>query len=274
MQIEGFSSLSNYKINTLTWIRNSSAFSSRYHIKLMIHLAIVPFGFEPNPNILATIEVDDPKQVFFSIISQFWSKKRGISISKTCTIQEGAIIGEGVSIGEFSIISSNSIIGNNVSIGHNVVLVDRVQIGDNSIIQSGSIIGEDGFAYSNDNDGNLQHVPHFGGVRIGKWVSIGSNVTIAKGSIDDTIIDDYVKIDNLVHIAHNCSIGRNTIIIPGAFIYGSVQIGQNCWISSSIIRDQVTIGDNVLVGMGSVVTKNIESGVTVIGSPAKPIERR
>ena len=139
---------------------------------------------------------------------------------------------------------------------------------------SNSVIGGVGFGYAQD-ELTKQYVrfPHYGRVIIHNNVSIGNNTCIDRGSLSDTIMHDGVKIDNLVHIAHNVKIGKNTLIIANAMIAGSVIIGENCWIApSSCIRNGITIGDNVTVGLASTVTKNIGSSQTVMGSPAVSIE--
>ena len=112
-------------------------------------------------------------------------------------------------------------------------------------------------------------MPHFGSVVIGDNVDIGANTTIERGTIDDTVIENGVKIDDLCQISHNVHIGENTNIITNTSIYGSVNIGKNCYIATSIIRNQLKIGDNVTIGMGSVVVKDIQDGSLVFGNPAK-----
>jgi UDP-3-O-[3-hydroxymyristoyl] glucosamine N-acyltransferase len=104
-------------------------------------------------------------------------------------------------------------------------------------------------------------------------VHIGNNTCIDRGSLSDTILYEGVKVDNLVHIAHNVKIGKNSLIIAQSMIAGSVTIGENCWIApSSCIRNAVKIGNQVTIGLASTVTKNVPDNSTVLGSPALPIE--
>jgi UDP-3-O-[3-hydroxymyristoyl] glucosamine N-acyltransferase len=113
------------------------------------------------------------------------------------------------------------------------------------------------------------------GVKIGSNVRIGSYVCIDRGNLKDTIIEDGVKIDNLVHIAHNVKIGKNTMVVAGTVVCGSVEIGDNCFIgANSVIRQHLKIGNNVTIGMGSVVTKDIPDGETWAGNPAKKLEKK
>ncbi len=145
-----------------------------------------------------------------------------------------------------------------------------MKIGRNCIIKSGAVIGEIGFGYSVNESGENFRIPHFGSVVIGDNVEIGgANTTIERGgTIEDTIIEKGVKIDDLCQISHNAHIGENTKIITNTSIYGSVKVGKNCYISTSIIRNQLTIGDNVVVGMGSVVLKDVGDNLIAYGNPA------
>lgn len=150
-----------------------------------------------------------------------------------------------------------------------------IEIGDNCKICDTVKIGNDGFGFEPDENGDLVFFPHFMGVKIGSNVRIGSYVCIDRGNLKDTIIEDGVKIDNLVHIAHNVKIGKNTMVVAGTVVCGSVEIGDNCFIgANSVIRQHLKIGNNVTIGMGSVVTKDIPDGETWAGNPAKKLEKK
>lgn len=139
---------------------------------------------------------------------------------------------------------------------------------------AGCVIGGDGFTFE-DHLGRHMRFPHRGGVTFGEDVELGSNVCIDRGSIGYTKIGYGVRIDNLVHIAHNVEIGSRTIIVAGSVIGGSTKIGQDCYIGmGSRIRERLTIGDNVVVGMGSVVVKDIPSGECWKGSSPASFYRR
>lgn len=146
----------------------------------------------------------------------------------------------------------------------------KVSLGQNTKVCDTAKLGNDGFGFEPDENGDLVFFPHFGNVIIGDNVRIGSHVCVDRGNLHDTIIEDGVKIDNLVHIAHNVCVGQNTLIVAGSVICGSVKIGKNCFIgANSTIKEHLTIGNNVVIGMGSVVTKDIPDGEIWVGNPAK-----
>jgi len=145
-----------------------------------------------------------------------------------------------------------------------------VSIGRRVKIGPGARIGFDGFGYEKNEDNVWELFPHRGRVIIGDDVDIGANTCIDRGNLEDTIIGNGTKIDNLTHIAHNVVIGKNCIIVCLVCVAGSAQIGDNSWIApGAIIRDGIKIGKNVTVGMGAIVTKDVRDNVTVIGNPAR-----
>ncbi|MBE8597236.1 UDP-3-O-(3-hydroxymyristoyl)glucosamine N-acyltransferase [Xenorhabdus sp. BG5] len=176
------------------------------------------------------------------------------------------------SIGLNSIIEDGCIIHENVKIEPNVVIHSGTIIGANSRIRANSSIGGDGFGFERTSNGIPIRFPHLGRVIIGENVEVGSNTCIARGALSNTIIEDYVKIDNLVHIAHNCHIGKGTFITACAEISGGVIIGKNSWIgpNTSIIQKK-NIGDNSLIGIGAVLTKDVPESTVFAGNPAKKI---
>jgi len=220
---------------------------------------------------------DNPKAdllLFCKKFLGFDQKIEKTEIHSSASIAESAVLGKNIIVSTNVVIGDKVEIGDNCKIGSNTVIESNTILGDNVEIGSNSVIGGVGFGYAQD-ELTKQYVrfPHYGRVIIHNNVSIGNNTCIDRGSLSDTIMHDGVKIDNLVHIAHNVKIGKNTLIIANAMIAGSVIIGENCWIApSSCIRNGITIGDNVTVGLASTVTKNIGSSQTVMGSPAVSIE--
>ncbi len=214
------------------------------------------------------IKDSNPKSLFTRIVQKFFIAERIVEIHQTAIISNKAIIGQNVYIGPNCTIGNCSI-GNNCIIEANVVIADSAIIGDRTIIKSFTNIGSKGFGFVKDEKNQWVQVPHIGGVEIGTDVYIGSNTCIDRGTIGNTKIGNNSKIDNLIHIAHNVIIGESTLIIAKSIIGGSTQIGNNCWIAPSVtIRDGLKIVDNVTVGMGSVVTKDLTESGVYLGTPA------
>lgn len=187
---------------------------------------------------------------------------RDIYIGPNVIIEENVSIANGVTIHGGVIIESDNVIGNNSIIHPNVVLKTNTIIGKNCTIYAGAVIGSDGFGYAKDNDKWLA-IPQIGKVVLGDNVDIGSNSTIDRGALDDTIISSGVKIDNLVQIGHNCIIGENTIIAGCVGIAGSAKIGKNCAIGgAAMILGHLSITDNVTISPGSMITRSINKSGT------------
>ena len=215
-----------------------------------------------------TIVVKDPRAAFAVMASSFMRAEtidtRSNPISEMAHIGEGTQIGHNVVLGEVSI-------GSNCEIGNNVVIKSGTAIGNNVEIGDNTTIGGVGFGYVDLPDGSTFQVPHLGGVEIADGVHIGSNTCIDRGSIGNTVIGENSRIDNLVHIAHNVQIGKGVFVIAGAEISGSVKIGDKAWIApNACVREGLTIGASAVVGLGSVVVKDVAEGTTVMGVPARP----
>lgn len=168
-----------------------------------------------------------------------------------------------------SALVENSKIDPSASIGPNCFVHDAV-IGKNVIVHANTVIGTDGFGYERNEDGVLEKFPHLGNVVIGDDVEIGSNTCIDRASLGSTRIESGVKIDNLVHIAHNVVIGENSVVIAHAMVGGSVKIGKGAWVAPSVaIRNGLSIGDHGLLGMGSIIIKDIPDYGLAYGNPAE-----
>lgn len=270
--IHDYCSIKNLKEDAITWIKNLESYDLRVIDKNKGVLVITNKVVDENKIIgYNLISCDNPKEVFFDILYHFFKASSQNIIEKSSTIKT-MNIGVNISIGHNCYISEDVIIGDNVVIRNNVVIECKTTIGDNTIIHSGVIIGADGFGYYEDKNNNIHKVPHFGGVFIGKNVEIGANTCIDRGTLDDTIIEDNVKIDNLCHIAHNVHIMENSYIIAMSMLGGSCIIQKGVYVAPGVlVMNQVNIGEGSILGMGSVVTKNVESNKVVVGVPAKAI---
>ena len=184
------------------------------------------------------------------------------SIDISAIISESAVIEDGVRIGKGTIIE------------HNVTVHQGSVIGANTIIRANSVIGAQGFGFEKSAAGSWIRFPHLGQVIIGDNVEIGALNSVCVGTLDDTIIYDGVKTDNLVHIAHNCQVGKNSILTACTELSGGVVLGEDVWMGpNSSTMQKVKIEDSAIVGLGSVVTKNVETGNTVAGVPARVVRR-
>lgn len=196
---------------------------------------------------------------------------KNVCIAAHAVIEAGAIIADdcyihaGVYVGEASQIGQASVIYANVSIQHGVI------VGQRAIIHSGAVIGADGFGQAYD-QGQWLKVPQIGGVVIGDDVEIGANTTIDRGAIENTVIEDGVKLDNQIQIAHNVVIGAHTVVAAATAIAGSARIGRHCMIAGLVgIAGHIELADNVVVTAMSTVTRSIkESGSYSSGIPTEP----
>jgi len=245
------------------------------------------------PSGLDVLYVDDPYLSFLSLISLFnkdSDESKGISdksfIDTNSNIAEDVYIGNFTSIGKNfhlgknSVIHSNCSIGNDVQIGENCLIYPNVSIYDGSkignrvIIHSGSVIGSDGFGFAKQPDGVYKKIPQKGIVVIDDDVEIGSNTSIDKATIGMTYIGKGVKIDNLVQIAHNVTIGENSIIVSQSGIAGSTKIGKRCILAGKVgMIGHLELCDDVIITAGTNVTKSILKPGTYTGYRAKEIHK-
>ncbi len=213
--------------------------------------------------------VENPRLEFSKATSHFFAPTHTPHIHPTASIDPSSKVGASVSIGAFAVVSRDVSISDFALIGAGTFLGAGVQVGHSSTIGANCSIGQSGFGYERDKSGTPQQMPHFGTVRIGNHVDIGANTTIDRGTLGDTEINDFVKIDNLVHVAHNCVVEESALVTAGVVLCGGVHVGREAWIApNSIIREQRHVGAGAMVGMGSVVTRDVPPGATVFGNPA------
>ncbi len=200
--------------------------------------------------------------------------KEKINFHNVKDITEFENIASTVLIADSADIADDVIIGENCIIYPNVTIYSNVKLGSNVIIHSGAVIGADGFGLVLNEQKLWEKIPQVGGVIIGDCVEIGANSTIDRGSLDMTKIEDNVKIDNLVHIAHNVKVGSNTAIAACVGIAGSTIIGKNCTIGGgSGINGHITIVNDVHIHGMTMVTKSLlEAGQYASGTTVEPVD--
>jgi UDP-3-O-[3-hydroxymyristoyl] glucosamine N-acyltransferase len=246
---------------------------------------IVPMDVEAASNNI--VQVENPRVAFAKVMKYFYAAskpKSGINASahigenlicgKEVSIAPFAVIGNNVTIGDRVILSSCVVLGDDAKIGNdtlicsNVTIAERCIIGNRVIIHSGSVIGSDGFGFAPDGE-KYYKIPQTGIVRIDDDVEIGAVNTIDRATFGKTWICRGVKTDNLVHIAHNVTVGEDTVIVAQTGIAGSATIGRHAAISGQVaIVGHITVGDNVQIAGQAGVAKSVANGEVVSGTPA------
>lgn len=218
------------------------------------------------------VRVKNPRTIYAKILKSLLTENIVSKIDSSAIISPEAEINQDVSIGARTFIGKCKI-GEGTIIDGNCYIYDNVTIGENVKIKAGAVIGGDGFGYVEDEDGTIIHFPHVGGVIIGNNVSVGSNTCIDRGTLGNTLIEDNVKIDNLVHIAHNVTIKNSCYITANTTIAGSATINEKSWLSpTSTIVDKIKVGSNVTIGAGAVQLRSTRNNVTHVGNPAVSIK--
>ncbi|CAN5355088.1 UDP-3-O-(3-hydroxymyristoyl)glucosamine N-acyltransferase [soil metagenome] len=258
---------------------------------------IVGRDFQPKKEILASLILVDDAYSSFTVLLEEYHKL--VSFQKT-GIEQPSFIGERTTVGKniyrgaFSYVGNNVKLGDNVKvyphvfIGDDVVLGDNVilhanvklysgtKIGNNCVLHSGAVIGSDGFGFAPQEDGSYKTIPQLGNVVIEDNVHIGANAVIDCATLfgDSTIIRKGVKLDNLIQIAHNVEIGKNTVIAAQAGVSGSSKVGENCMIAGQVgIAGHLVIANNTSLGAQAGVSKSItKEGERHLGYPAYDIK--
>lgn len=290
--INGVDSIENATKNEITYLSDKSYYNKSNKINAAACFVTDNLKYLL-PNHVIPIITDFPDSAIVDVINLFYKEidlenskninnpsfiDQDIYLEDNVVINPGAVIKRGATIGQNTFVDSNTVIGSNVFIGRNVVIgsncsIKNCLIGDNVIIHSGVSIGQDGFGYVTNNKKNLKKFPHIGKVVIQNNVEIGSNSTIDRGSLNDTIIGEGTKIDNQVQIAHNVIIGENCALAGQVGISGSVRIGNNVLIGGKAgIKQHITIGDNMIIAAGAAVTRSFSSNKKIAGNPAQEIK--
>ncbi len=274
--IDNLADLNHVSETTLDWVNSNKSNKQEISEESKANVLLVDNGvhytIKHKKQGKTLIYVKNPRKAIALVGNAFFVEKYKPEIHQTAIVDAKAQIGTDVYIGAYCIIGK-SIIGNNCVLLPHTRVYDNVIIGNNCYIKEGVVIGGDGFGFEHDESGNLFRFPQLGSVVIGNNVEIGSNSCIDRGAFSDTIIGDYTKIDNLCHIAHNNSIGKNCVVTAGTIISGSNTIGDNVWFGpNSSVRDWCKIESNSFIGIGSSVIKRVKEGNKVFGVPAAKID--
>jgi UDP-3-O-[3-hydroxymyristoyl] glucosamine N-acyltransferase len=283
--ISGISNIEDARFGDVTYAENARFLSDAARSEASAIIAPQSAGDVDK----TIIRVSNPRFAFAQVLRIFAPEPKVYQgIHPTASIAETTVLGHNVSVHANSVIGENCVIGanvviypfvyigDNVSIGDNcviyphVVLHDSTEIGNHVVIHSGSILGTDGFGYMFIEDRHYK-IPQIGRVIVGDDVEIGANVTIDRARTGSTRIGRGTKIDNLVHIGHNCTIGKNCVIVAQVGISGSCEIGNGVILAGQVgIKDHITIGDGAIVGAKSGVVGNIPAGGFYSGIYARP----
>ncbi|PVX52119.1 UDP-3-O-[3-hydroxymyristoyl] glucosamine N-acyltransferase [Balneicella halophila] len=290
--VSGVSEIDAGKPKTLTFLANPKY--EKYIYTTEASIVLVSNNFTPKESVKTTLlRVKDPYGAMANLLQLYeQSKPKKIGIEEPSYVSKSATIGKDVYIGAFAYIGDNAIIGDNVKIYPNTYIGDKVSIDNNSelfagvkiyphtkigkgcIIHSGAVIGADGFGFAPQKDGTFEKIPQVGHVILEDNVEIGANTCIDRAMLNATTIKQGVKLDNLIQVGHNCTVGENTVIAAQTGIAGSVEIGENCMIGGQVgISGHLKIADKVQIVAQTGISSSLDEGSVVMGSPSMNVSK-
>lgn len=276
----------------LAFVDNVKRLTALSQTQASIVIAPAPLDHVDSPAILVS---STPRLAFARVAALFEADRPLPGVAASAVVDERAMVSDSATlaanvvigaahVGASVVIGAGTFVGDDVEVGDhsvigpNVTLLPGTRLGQRVRVGAGAVIGERGFGLVPGPEG-LEPIPQLGGVCVGDDVEIGANTTVDRGAIDDTVLEAGVKLDNQVHVAHNCKIGAQTVIAGCTGIAGSCTIGKRCMIAGGVgIGDHVTIVDDVTITAASQVPKSIDSaGVyssTFRAMPARHWRRR
>ena len=287
VKVNSISKIDQSLPDTLTFLSNPAY--TKYIYTTNASLVIVNKNFiAESPLSCTLIRVEDPYMALATLLDFYVKLKPSkLGIEQPSFVSSSATIGEQIYLGAFAYIGENVVIGKNVNIYPHVYIGDHAKIGDNTIlysgvkvysdcvvgtsciIHSGAVIGADGFGFAPNDDGPYTKIEQIGNVVIGNNVEIGANTTIDRATMGSTFISDGVKLDNLIQIAHNVTLGENTVMAAQVGVAGSTTIGKNCLFGGqAAISGHISIGNDSKVGPRSGVMSSLKPNSVVLGTPA------
>ncbi len=288
ISVTSFGKIEEAQEGQLSFLANPKYEEHLYSTKASIVILNDSFVLKQPVN-ATLIRVADAYTAFATLLEKYQEimEQQLTGIQQPSYIAKTALCGQNVFIGAFAYVGENVKIGNNSKVFPNAYIGDDAKIGDNCIIHpgvkiyhhcrlgnhvtihAGTVIGSDGFGFAPQADGSFKKVPQIGNVVIEDNVEIGANATIDRATIGSTLIKSGVKLDNLIQIAHNVEIGNSTVIAAQTGISGSTKIGNGVMIGGQVgIVGHIHIGDGAKINAQSGVSKSLEPGKAVTGSPA------
>jgi UDP-3-O-[3-hydroxymyristoyl] glucosamine N-acyltransferase len=257
--ITGLASLEMATGNDLSFLSNP-----RYESQLVQSRAACVV-VAPDMQAMATVRgaciVTDQPYLYFARLTQLWKRGRDaenpLGVHPTAVVDAQAEIHPSASVGPLCVVERGACIGANTVLKSRVTIGEDCVLGERCIIHAGVVIGADGFGFAH-NGATWEKIEQLGAVRIGNDVEIGANTCIDRGALQDTVIEDGVKLDNLIQIGHNVRVGRHTAMAGCVGVAGSATIGAHCTVGGgAIILGHLTVGDNVNISAGTLVSKSL-----------------
>ncbi|HLP53756.1 MAG TPA: UDP-3-O-(3-hydroxymyristoyl)glucosamine N-acyltransferase [Fluviicola sp.] len=291
--VSGLAKIEEGTTGTLSFLSNPKY--EEYIYSTGASICIVNATFEPLkplPETLTLVKVEDAYACFAKLLEVYSQmRQKQAKIEQPSFISESAQVGEGIYLGAFAYISDGAKIGNNVKIYPNVYVGDGVTIGDDTILHpgvriyadcvigarcilhAGVVIGSDGFGYAPDEKGVFSRVPQIGNVILEDDVEIGANSTVDCATLGSTILRKGVKVDNLVHLAHNVEVGDHSALAAQVGVAGSAKIGKHVMVGGQAgISGHLFIADGTKIVAQSGIPSSVKKSETLMGSPGIPIE--
>lgn len=205
--------------------------------------------------------VTDQPYLYFARLTQFWKRHRDADrtagIHPSAVVDSQAVVHPTATVGPLCVVERGARIGADTVLKSRVTLGEDCFVGDRCIVHAGVVIGADGFGFAPNGDA-WEKIEQLGAVQIGNDVEIGANTCIDRGALQDTVIEDGVKLDNLIQIGHNVRVGRNTAMAGCVGVAGSATIGAHCTVGGgAIILGHLTLGPHVNISAGTLVSKSI-----------------
>lgn len=267
-EITGVTTSSSLKPGCLTFAKTVDA-ELLARVSALGNIALIMPLDAPDADV-PFLKAKNPRLAFAQIVDRFLASKPVPGVHPSAIVDETAEIDPTASVGPYCVIGPACTIGARTVLMPHVTLTRNVQVGQDCVLWSQTVLGDDGFGVERS-PGQLQrHLPHLGGVILGDGIHIGTKSTVAAGTIEPTRIGNGTMLDNHVHVAHNVKIGRNCQLTACVELSGSITVGDDVTLgpNSSVIQ-KVDIGDNSILGIGSVVTKAVPANVVVAGVPAR-----